>query len=70
MKKFKVHLTRDYTVEINAENENSARQFTELYVSGGADESREKTRLLNKFQIEKIEPTLNEAWFVEELSRE
>jgi len=70
MKKFKVHLTRDYTVEINAENEDAAKEFTELYVSGGTDDSREITRVKNKFRIEKIEPTLNEAWLVEELKGE
>ena len=67
MKKFKVHLTRDYIVEINAENEESAKEFTELYISGGNDESKIITRLQKKFQIEKIEPTLNEAWMVEEV---
>ena len=67
MKKFKVHLTRDYIVEINAENEESAKEFTELYISGGNDESKVITRLQKKFQIEKIEPTLNEAWMVEEV---
>ena len=67
MKKFKVHLTRDYTVEINAENEDAAKEFTELYVSGGTDDSVDMTRLKNKFQIEKIEPTSNEVWMVEEL---
>lgn len=67
MKKFKVHLTRDYTVEINAENENAAKEFTELYISGGNDESKEIMRLQHKFEIKKIEPSLNEAWLVEEL---
>lgn len=68
MKKFKVHLTRDYVVEINAENEDAAKEFTELYVSGGNDESSKLVRLKYKFQIEKIKPTLNEAWLVEELN--
>ena len=67
MKKFKVHLTRDYVVEINAENEDAAKEFTELYVSGGMDDSREVTRLKGRFQIEKIKPILNEALVLEEM---
>lgn len=67
MKKFKVQLTRDYIVEILAENEMAAKEFTEQYVSGGTDESREATRLKNNFQIVNIKPTNNEAVFVEEI---
>lgn len=67
MKKFKVHLTRDYTVNIIAANENDAREFCEQYVSGGIDESNEIARKKGEFLIEKIEPTLNEVWLVEEL---
>ena len=67
MKKFKVFLTRDYVVEINAENEEAARGFTELYVSGGTDDSPQKVKDEKKYQIERITPTLNEAFYVEEI---
>lgn len=68
MKKYKVHLTRDYTINIIAENEDDAKEFCEQYISGGVDESKEITKLKDKFLIEKIEPTLNEVWLVEELN--
>lgn len=67
MKKFTVHLSREYVVQIEANNEDDARNFTELYVSGGFDESREATRKQDNFQIRHIKPTLNEAFYVEEI---
>lgn len=67
MKKFNVQLTRDYVVEIIADNEIAAREFTEQFVSGGVDESTETVRLKNNFQIVNIKPTHNEAVFVEEI---
>jgi len=38
MKKFKVYLSREYVVHIEANNEEEAQTFTELYVSGGFDD--------------------------------
>lgn len=67
MKKFTVHLSREYVVQIEANNEDDARNFTELYVSGGFDESSEVTREQNNFQIRHIKPTLNEVFYVEEI---
>jgi hypothetical protein len=67
MKKFKVHLTRDYVVEILVKNEIAAREFTEQYISGGTDESNETTRLKNSFQIVNIKSTNNETVFVEKI---
>lgn len=67
MKKFIVHLSREYVVQIEADNEDDARNFTELYVSGGFDDSNETYRKQNNFQIRHIEPTLNEAHYVEEM---
>jgi hypothetical protein len=67
MRKFIVHLSREYVVEINAENEEKAREFTELYVSGGEDDSREITRLTDNFQIDKIKPIINDAMILEEI---
>jgi hypothetical protein len=67
MKKFTVHLSREYVVQIEANNETDARTFTEIYVSGGTDESNDTTRNLNNFQIRHIKPTLNETFYVEEI---
>jgi len=39
MKKFKVMLTRDYIVEIKANNEDDAKECAEFFVSGGLDAS-------------------------------
>jgi len=64
MKKYQVHLTREYVVEICAENEDAAKEFTELYVSGGIDDSTKSTQTNKSFSIERIVPTLNEAWIV------
>jgi hypothetical protein len=67
MKKFTVHLSREYVVHIEANNEDDALAFSEQYVSGGIDESSETIRNHNNFQIRHIEPTLNEAHYVEEI---
>jgi hypothetical protein len=67
MKKFTVHLTREYVVQINASNEEDARTFSERYVSGGSDESNEIIRKKNNFEIRQIKPTLNETYYVEEI---
>ncbi len=67
MKKFTVHLTREYVVQIDANSEDNARTFTELYVSGGIDESIETICKQNNFQIRHIKPTLNDAFYVEEI---
>ena len=67
MKKFTVHLSREYVVQIEANNEDDARNYTQLYVSGGFDASREATRKHDAFQICNIKPTLNEAFYVEEI---
>jgi hypothetical protein len=67
MKKFTVHLSREYVVQIEANNEDDARTFTELYVSGGFDESSEVTRKQDNFQIRHIKPSFNEVFYVEEI---
>ncbi|HAN00266.1 MAG TPA: hypothetical protein DCQ26_16860 [Marinilabiliales bacterium] len=67
MNKFTVYLSREYIVQIEADNEDDARNFTELYVSGGFDDSSEATRKQDNFQIRHIKPTLNEAFYVEKI---
>jgi hypothetical protein len=66
MKKFTVHLSREYVVQIEANNEDDARVFSELYVSGGFDDSSEAIRKQDNFQIHHIKPTVNEAFYIEE----
>lgn len=61
MKKFTVYLSREYVIQIEAQNEEDARNSTELYVSGGEDNSNELIRKKHNFQIHKITPTINET---------
>jgi hypothetical protein len=70
IKKYKVFLTRDYIVEINAENEADAKAYTEFFVSGGLDASTEKDREKYNFEIERIKPVINDAFEVEEITDE
>lgn len=66
MKKFTVYLSREYVVHIEANNEDDAKENTELYVSGGFDDSSKSIRSQNSFQILKITPTLNETFCMED----
>ncbi len=61
MREFTIHLTREYVVQIVAKNQDEARSLTELYVSGGFDNSDELTKKKHDFQIQNIKPILNEA---------
>jgi len=61
MKKYKVLLTRSYIVTINAENESQARRYTEFYLGDCPDLSKPKEREDQKFKIEEIKLTFNEA---------
>lgn len=67
MKKFIAHLSREYVVYIDANNEDDAQHFAEFYVSGGEDDSDEFIRKKDNFQIHKIKPTLNEVFYIEEI---
>lgn len=67
MKKFRVFLTREYVVEIEAESEDLARQYSELYVSGGEDDSKKRIFDNHKFNIIHIKPTLNESSNIENI---
>lgn len=61
MKTFTIHLAREYVVQIIAKNEDEAMSLTELYVSGGFDDSDELIQKKYNFQIQNIKPILNEA---------
>lgn len=66
MRSFKVSLTKSYLVNINAENEEDAKRFAEFFTNDIQDISEEKNRKENKFEIEEIECTMNEAFEAEE----
>lgn len=67
MKRFNVFLTRDYSVEIRAENESEARECVEFFVTGGLDGSSDEERNHYNFVIERIKPITNHAFQVEEI---
>ncbi len=67
MKKFNVHLLREYSVDIIAENGDAAKELVEFYVSGGTDDSKKVTRLKENFQIVRIKPINNEALVLDEI---
>jgi len=70
MKKFTVHLSREYVVQIEANNLDDAQTFTAQYISGGIDESSDTIRKKNNFKIHHIKPTLNEAFYFEEIQND
>ncbi len=67
MKRFNVLLTRDYAVEIKAENEMEAMECVEFFVTGGLDGSTNEERNRYHFEIERIKPIMNYAFEVEEI---
>ena len=66
MKKYRVLLTRDYIIEINAVNEIEAKECSEFFISGGLDASTEKDRSKYNFEIGRIKPIRNDAFEVSE----
>ena len=61
MKKFKIALTRNYLISINAKNVEQAKIFSEYYLGNCEDLSTNKERSVKKFSIEEIEMVWNEA---------
>jgi hypothetical protein len=61
MKTYEVALIRTYLVSIKAEDEEKAKRFSEYYLGNCPDLSNEKEREDNKFSIEEIELSYNEA---------
>ena len=70
MKKYQVFLTRDYVIEIKAENETEAKEYSEFFVSGGLDASTEIDRQRSHFEIVRIKPIVNDAFEVEKIINE
>ena len=65
MKTFRVVLTKSFLVTINAKNEQDARHLAEFYTSDIQDISTTKDRQNDRFFIEEIECTVNEAFDAE-----
>jgi len=67
MKTFEVILSKSYSVKINADNEQSARDLCELFTGDINDISSIKDRELYNFSIEEIECKINDTFGVEEV---
>lgn len=67
MATFQVFLSRDYIVDIEAENRREAAECAEFFVSGGLDASTEKEQKRWNFRILRIEPTVNEAFEIHDI---
>ena len=67
MKKYEVLLARSYIVTIYAENEEQAREYTEFYLGDCPDLSKSEDQKGQKFKIEEIEMTFNEAYESKEI---
>ncbi len=70
MKNYRVALTRDYIVEIQAENWKEAKECVEFFVAGGVDVSTAVEKDRYKFEIKRIKPVVNEVFEIEEISYE
>ena len=70
MRKYRVLLSRTYIVDIQAKNEEEACRNVEYYLGDCEDLSTENDRKRDNFLIEKIEPAINEAFEVEEVTDE
>lgn len=67
MKKFKVTLTRAYSIEVYAKDIDSAKHFAEFYIGDPEDHSIEKERKDKKFEFGEMEMVMNEAFEAEEI---
>jgi hypothetical protein len=67
MKKFKMILSRDYVIEIKAENEHTAVKYAQFYVGGDLDVSTRATRKKYNFKLKAIELITNDVYEVEEI---
>jgi hypothetical protein len=67
MKKYEVLLSRSYIVKIHANNEENARRFSELYLSVCTDLSEPHDQKENRFKIDEVEMTINNAFESKEI---
>lgn len=66
MKTFELTLTKSYIIKIKAENENSAKEFSQFYTSDILDLSNEEERKKYKFNIEDIDCKVNDVFEIRE----
>lgn len=67
MKKFKVTLTRAYTIDVYAKDIDSAKDVAEFYIGNPKDISTEKEKKKEKFKFGKMEMVTNEVFDAEEV---
>lgn len=67
MKPFQVFLTRSYSVNIEASNEEEALHYSEFYIGGEKDISNSKERESGRFKIGEIEMIENDAYEINEI---
>jgi hypothetical protein len=65
MRTYRVHLHRDYLVEVTAKDEKDARHFVEYFLSHPRDFSTARDRERHRFRIYGMEMRTNEAVEVE-----
>lgn len=65
MNTYKVSLHRDYIVNIDANNEDEAKQLAEFFIAGEKDASTPKDREQHSFRINEIEMVTNDAFEVD-----
>jgi len=65
MKTYRVHLHRDYLVEVTAKDEKDARHVVEYFLSHPRDLSTVRDREEHQFRIHGMEMRTNEAVEVE-----
>ncbi len=66
MNKYRVVLSKSYLVDINANSEEEALRYCELFTDDSKDISSSKEREKFNFEIESIECTVNESFNCEE----
>ncbi len=68
MKTFDVILTKSYIVRIRSDNENSAREFSQIFTSDIIDLSTDNDKKNYKFEIENIDCKINEIFETKEIN--
>lgn len=66
MPRYVVSLSRIYLVEIEAKNEDEAKEYTEFFLGDVKDLSTPKDKEEHGFNIIDIEPAINESFEVRE----
>ena len=67
MPKYKVFLTRVYSVEVDAESKPDAKNIAEFFIGDPSDLSDHRDRSQRKFSIGEMVMALNEAYEADEI---